>query len=266
MTSYTLYVDESGDAGLGNVRTATTGGATPYFTLGAVLVSDDISDPLCAHLKDVEQEIGKGTLHCQQLKHRQKVYFAREMAKAPILCFGVISMKGTLGTYKKDIASDPVMYFNKCAQYLLERLGAFMKEHSVSQDDMRVIFEEGLHSYARFRGFIKACQKKPRWPNTDLLRHIDLSKIVDAPKANEPLFQVADLVAHSLFSAVDRTSGNFQIPEPRYLNELHKRFYHDKGSGKVVKHGIWPIHELDQINLDDDVHRLFESFRGEYLK
>lgn len=262
MTSYTLYVDESGDVGLGKERTATAGGASPYFTLGAVLVADDVSRDLREHLNQIAKTMSKDYLHCQKLTHRQKVYYAREMSNAPIVFFGVISMKGTLGKYKDDISGDPIKFFNKCAQYLLERVGAFMKEKKVSKDDMRVIFEDGLHDYPKFRSFIKLCQSTPKHPRTALLQHLNIANITDAKKADEPLFQVADLVAHSLFSAVDKTNGNFQIPEPRYLNELHKRFYHHERTKEVVKHGIWPIHELDQIGLDEDIFELMASFRG----
>jgi len=260
MTSYTLYVDESGETGFSKIRTATSGGASPYLTLGAVLVPDMTKDFIATKLLDIASELGKNELHCNKMKHNQKVYYAREISKQRVLLFGVISLKATLLEYKEEI--DDIGLFNKCAQYLLERVGAFMKEHNISPDDLKVVFEEGHFDYGRLRSLIKECQKKPIRENTVLLRHISVSKITSASKEDESLLKIADLIAHSLFKAVDKTKGNFHIPETRYLNEIHKRFYHDAVTGQVVGHGLMAIHNLKQLQLDDDVHLLIEGLNG----
>lgn len=261
MTTYTLYIDESGETGLSKVRTEKTGGASPYLTLGAALVQDNDHDTFVDRLAEIAKAIGKKTLHCSTMKHQQKVFYAREIAKEEVLCFGVISLKETLGSYKADISSDGTKYFNKCAQYLLERVGEFMKEHDIPSKDLRIIFEEGHHDYARFRSFINMCQRYPKHPKTRLLQQIEVGKITDAPKDKEPLLQIADLVAHALFKAVDKAAGNYFIPEPRYLNELNKRFYSNKGTGMIIGAGIMPIHTLKQLKLDSDVHALLEAFK-----
>lgn len=38
--SFTVYIDQSGDCGIDKVRTNDKDGATPYLTLGAVLIKD----------------------------------------------------------------------------------------------------------------------------------------------------------------------------------------------------------------------------------
>lgn len=260
MNTYTLYIDESGETGLKKIRAPTAVGASPYMTLGGVLIPDPIKEEVISHLDEITKTIGRKNLHCSNLNHRQKVYFSREMSKISIVFFGVISLKSTLGNYKNDINSDGTKYFNKCAQYMLERVGSFLTEQKISSNQLKIIFEEGYHEYAQFRSFIKACQISPIHPNTKYLRNLDIAKIFDASKVDEPLLQIADLVAHSLFKAVDKTERNYFIPEPRYLSEIHKNFYHDPKTKEILNFGLRPIHKLSQINLDEDVYALINSF------
>ena len=42
--TYTFYIDESGDSGTGQVRSGNEGGASPYMTLGGVLLLDKDDD------------------------------------------------------------------------------------------------------------------------------------------------------------------------------------------------------------------------------
>jgi hypothetical protein len=51
--TYTFYIDESGDAGTGQVRSGTEGGASPYMTLGGVLVRDSDGQRLKQFLTDM---------------------------------------------------------------------------------------------------------------------------------------------------------------------------------------------------------------------
>jgi Protein of unknown function (DUF3800) len=263
MTSYTLYIDESGETGISKVRSGTITGASPYMTLGAVLVENENRSRLEKKLAEIEALMGKESIHCSRLKHTQKVFFARAISAEKIVCFGVISLKSTLKWYKDVIRSDAVKYYNKCGQYLLERVSKFMKEYEIDAADLDIIFEEGTFNYAKFRSFIGKCRDNPLHKNTKLLKHISVGKIVAASKAKEPLLQISDLVAHALFKSVDKTDRNFHIPEPRYLYEIQKRFYCDKESGEVLKHGIMALHNLSELKLDAEVHNLISNIEGE---
>ncbi len=48
--TYTFYIDESGDSGTGQVRSGAQGGASPYMTLGGVLVRDSDEQSLSSFL------------------------------------------------------------------------------------------------------------------------------------------------------------------------------------------------------------------------
>ena len=120
--TYTFYIDESGDAGTSQVRSDAEGGASPYMTLGGVLVRDNDEQRLKQFLTDMKSRLGIKTLHCADMNHNRKVYYARNAATQHIVCFGVISFKQTLEGYKEDIGDEYWRYYHKCAQYLLERL------------------------------------------------------------------------------------------------------------------------------------------------
>ncbi len=261
--SYTLFIDESGESGISHVRTDTTPGASPYMTLGAVLISDDNRENLTSVLSEITANFGKKSLHCNKLNHRQKIYYSKKMSEQEIVCFGLISCKATLRDYSARIDQENTKYFNKCAMYILECVGEFMKVNSISSDELTVVFEEGHHDYAKFRSLMGTCQSTPFHPRAHLLQQIALNKIVDASKAKEPLLTIADLVAHALYQAVNKSEDNYQLTEIRYLKELHKRFFCSPKTKKICPTGLKPIHSLSKIGLDRESQAIISQLEGE---
>jgi len=101
---FTLFVDESGDAGISKLRSGSKGGSSLYMTMGGVLVRNDDIPEILKKLNDFRESITKqDSLHCCKLCHERKVNFGRFLAIQPLLCFGVISHKKTLGSYKETI-------------------------------------------------------------------------------------------------------------------------------------------------------------------
>ncbi len=262
MPKYTLYVDESGDIGIERIRGNGQGGATPYLTLGAVLVNNDHEEALKTKLQEIEQKIGKNSLHCNELNHAQKTYFARTIAQEEITLFGLISNKSTLAGYAQLIDGDVRKYYNKCAIYLLERVGAYLKEKEIAAGDLTICFEEGPFDYGKLCNFIRACQRNPFHANARLLQNINSYDLAPYPKEDKPLLQIADLVAHALFKSADRHDGNYNIPEPRYLNEIHERFYCDQDTLRIEGTGLKSIQNLYQLQLDPAVHDLIDNYKG----
>lgn len=261
-TRFTLYIDESGEAGIGRVRTAKSSGASPYMTLGAALIPNQSRASTEKALERIKGQIGRKRLHCAELKHYQLLHYARSVASRKLRLFGVISRKGTLGGYKADIADDSSMYYNKCAQYLLERVCWFMEARGVPSDNVDVVFEKANINYDMMKNLIRKCQKSPRHKNTKRLSNIDVDRIVVRKKADEPLLQIADLVAHSLYKCVDKSNKNHGIPEPRYVRELGQRFFGDPNGDKVVGAGIYCVHSTKALRLDADVEETLLNLRA----
>lgn len=253
--TYTFHIDESGDAGTGQVRSGTQGGASPYMTLGGVLVRDSDEQRLEQFLTDMASELGIKTLHCADMNHSKKVHYARSTAAQPIVCFGVISFKQTLEEYREDIGGEYWRYYHKCAQYLLERLGRFLQEHNIPREAVRIVFEASNHiRLSTFQYFVSQCQQKPVHPQTALLSHIDTSNIFTAAKTDVPLLCLGDLTAHALYQCVNKAQHNYSNPETRYAYELRSRFFASPQTNKILNWGIMPIHAIGDLQLDKDVH------------
>lgn len=260
---YTLYIDESGESGIEKIRSQNHTGASPYMTLGACLVPNSHQEIITVKLQKVAEDIKKITLHCKEMNHRQKVYYSRSIQSEKFLGFGVISLKSTLGRYKSDIQSNSDFYHNKCAQYLLERIGYFMKEKQISPQDLTIIFEHSNNDISTLRNLINKCQKYPIDSRVALLNYIDTSKILTRKKKERPLLQLADLIAHSLYSCVNKSRSNLHIPEGRYLYELRKRFFHNTNTRRIEGYGIKAVHNLKSLQLDPDIHQLIDSLSAE---
>lgn len=262
---YRLLIDESGEAGIAKVRTASSGGASPYMTLGGVIIRN--SD--AGKLEDTLQEISatlKKPLHCVGLNHSQKVFYARTIAAQPVRLFGVASLKSTLKWYKANIDGDSKKYYNKCAQYLLERVGMFMEARNIDKNDLDIVFEEANCDYDGLGNLIRTCQRNPHHPNTQKLQNISARRISAKAKADEPLLQIADLAAHALYKCVDKQPANYHIPEPRYIKELESRFYGDPETNKVVNAGIYCVHSLSALKLDEDVQATLSALKTKPFK
>lgn len=249
--SYTFYIDESGDAGIKKIRTGNAGGASPYMTMGGVLIPDSLSQGLEKNLDELKASISLRTdLHCKSLTHEQKVRFSQFLGQQNVTCFGVISLKSTLGSYNNNSG----YYYNKCAQYLLERLGIYLEtQNNISPNEVKIIFEHGNYEYQKLKGLIATCQRNPIHPNTAYLKNIDVNLISSEVKDEKPLLQLADLVAHALYKTVD--GGTRNVTEQRYLKEIKSSFYSQ--DGKIIGKGLYPVHSIYELKLEPEIMNFY---------
>lgn len=229
------------------------------MTLGAALIPNQSRASTAKALERLQDEIGRKRLHCAELKHYQLLHFSRIVAARKLRLFGVISRKATLGRYKSEIADDSTMYYNKCAQYLLERVGWFMEARDIPRDNVDIVFEKANIDYAMMKNLIRKCQQNPKHANTKRLLKIDVDRISTRKKSEEPLLQIADLVAHALYKCVDKSDKNFGIPEPRYIRELGPRFFGDPAGERIVGAGLYCVHSTKSLKLDADVEETLSN-------
>ena len=261
---FTLFIDESGDSGIGFVRSAETSkGSSPYMTMGAALIGNDHLEDARETLERIRIDTGKKDLHCSELKHYQKLFFIREISRHKKRLFGVISYKETLGAYKGTIEDNSKLYYNKCAQYLLERVGWFMEVNDIPPENLDIVFEKGNFDYDRMKVLLRKCQQNPAHPMTARLRHIKISNIAVKSKGEEPLLQMADLVAHALYKCVDKQDKNFFITEPRYLRDLSPGFFGDPKTQAVAGAGLYLVHKMSDLNLDPEVEEVINAMVAE---
>lgn len=256
---FTVFIDESGEAGISKVRSESASGASPYMTLGAALINNRSRKAFEESLKNICADMGKISLHCSQLKHYQILHFIRRITLRRMRLFGVISKKDTLGDYKSSISENSDLYYNKCAQYLLERVGWFMESRGIARENLDIVFEEANVDYDKMRNLIRACQSSPKHPFTKKLKYISVGNIEVKKKSDEPLLQIGDLVAHALYKCVDKQDKNFGILEPRYFRELGPHFFGHPETQAVVGAGLYCVHSIRDLKLASDVEEVFKS-------
>ncbi|MCF2872495.1 DUF3800 domain-containing protein [Octadecabacter sp. G9-8] len=240
-THFTLFIDESGDQDLDKFRTdERSHGSDPFLVFGAALVPTELLPAIRSELDSLAEKLKCDPLHCKEMSHLKTAYFARQASQLRIQLFGVVSKKATVGDYKSDIegrkqAED---YYNKCASYLLERVGDFMKEHEYGPDQLSVIFEEKKHDYQRLRNFIHTIRKRPIDERANSMAKIDPLAIRAVKKGDDQALALADLTAFSLYQSVNESHSNFGHPEFRYMRELRSKFWKCSKTGKIANFGL----------------------------
>lgn len=259
---FTVYIDESGEAGISRIRDDKTPGASKYFVLGAVIVHPNASMAAMEKLKEIRANLSKEKWrHATDLNHSSKVYIAREMASLNLRYFGVISNKLTLGEYKGFINSDPQRYYNKCLVYLLERVCSFLSGLGVKQENLSVVLERRNHDYSAMISYIRNVRDRPYYTQSKSLKILNPFSIVTKKKGEDVFLDYADFISHSLYQCVNKTPANYFIPESRYFEELSPRFGCDK-KGLVEGIGLKYIHSIDMLALDEKIARVFKNSRA----
>lgn len=260
--SFRVFIDESGEAGISRVRDGASPGASPYMVLSAVVVQPAAEIEVRRAVEQFRSEIGrKNWKHATELNHSQKVFFCRLVSKLPVRLFGLISRKDTLAEYRDQIDSDPQLYYNKCAQYLLEKVFAYLLPQISQPEHVSIVFERRNHDYDRMIRFLGKVKENPFYSESKVLRLLNPFSIIAVPKGEEDILEVADLVAHGLFQCANKSSSNFSIPEYRYFEEFQSRFGADE-RGVILNTGLKCIHSLEKIGLDKNIEEKFRRARA----
>lgn len=259
---YTLYIDESGDAGITKIRTATTGGSSQFMTLGAALVPNSLQEKVRLDLQIIASLFQRQSLHCNRLNHNQIVRYAQDVSLHKLLLFSVASFKPTLGDYSKGIDHNHQRYYHKCLQYLFERVGFAALELGIAADDISIVIEEGVAEIAPLKKFISMCILNPIDRRARNLSGIDPYLIATKPKLEEPLLQLPDLVSHAVYRCLEQNESNFRVLETRYLYELRKRFFHNSKNDKIFEYGLKAIHGLKAMKLPEDVRKFLVNLQA----
>lgn len=229
------------------------------MTMGGVLIKNDYLDDYRKILRELADLFGKPSLHCSKLSHNEICYFAKKLNELDLVIFGVVSLKTTLGTYRGTIKSNAKLYYNKCAHYILERVGMCFEEMGLTEDELSVCFEEGNFDYNKLRGLISKCRSNPMRPNTKFLKHVNSNAITAKEKSSEALLQFGDLVAHALFRCVDDGPRTFGITETRYVDEMRDRFWRSGAKTKAIGQGLYCVHKVADVGANPTVERFFRE-------
>jgi len=257
LAQFNVYIDESGDVGIGKVRQGNSLGASPYFVLGAVVCQPTAEVHVKNAVMEFKKQIGKSSWkHATDLGHAEKVLLSRELGRLPVRFFGLVSNKATLAEYKNEINSNPQKFYNKCVKYLLESVCSYLSTKISSDEDLRVVLEKRNHDYDAMLRYLNAVRENPLYEQSKSLKLLNPFGISTMEKGESEMLEVADFVAHAIFQCVNRSKHNYEIPEPRYFREISSRFA-GSAKGDVLGVGLKCLHSLEDVRLDHDVETLF---------
>ena len=261
--SYTLYIDESGEEGLTNIRTETTPGASPWLVFGAALIKDDDYDEAIEKIQFIEESINLRALHFSNIRqHKKKVFSFKEIAKLDAVFFGTASNKQSASqtNYTPYIESESWKYYNKNVQYLLELVGNYFQENNIGIDDHRIFFEKkrGVR-YDSMKNFFRTIARNPHRNHMRSFQILNINSITAKEKNEDNAFKIADGVAHAIFQCCE--NNDFGIRETRYLNEIKNNF-HSGENNEILDYGLKAINTVRDLNLCVESHRFLTSLNS----
>lgn len=253
MTSFRVYIDESGDEGF--VFNADGSGSSRWLVLSAVVVRTKNDMALVKLVGDVRKLLGrppKQHLHFSNLKHEQRVPYVRQIAAASLRTVSVLVHKAGIREPEKFQAGKFLLY-RYATRFLLERVSWLCRDNRVTGEGdgtAEVIFSNrSIMSYRSLRDYLKLLQTK----SDPMDVRIDWSVIVpNTVRAvnHEQLagLQVADAAASSFFYAVN--FNRYGEVEDRYAKLLRPTIYRHKDV--ILGYGLkfWPeeIEKLKSVN------------------
>lgn len=258
----TVFIDESGETGISKVRTDGSPGASPYFVMAAAVIPSAAQ----VHARKVLSELkadfdGKDWAHATDLTHWRTKHLCKRISEINMRLFAVVSNKATLGGYADAIDWEPHRFYNKCAHYLLERVGRYFDGKGLFGCDPKVVFEQRNHDFDALRRYIGKIKDKPIHPDAHYLRCFNPFAISVKAKNEEDLLKVADVTANAVYQCVNLTKSNFGIPETSYLQLLQPRFGADE-RGRVLGEGLKCIHSVESVEALPEISALWKGMKA----
>ncbi len=229
--TYRVYIDESGDRGLGPT-------SSRYFLLAAVIVQDTHEPAVRQTRQQVCAALGKpaaSVLHWSQniKSHPERKHVARVLGSLNITLAYVIVDKASLRSGSQGMG-DHARLYSYAARRMLERLSWFIRD---SGGIGIVTFAHVKnYKYAPFHNYLSSLR-------ADRDCTIDWPAIpgrvrIDAPNRTD-LLQWADIAAGVLMAAI--RPDPFGAVEYSYLAEIEPLIYR-RPPGLITAYGLHVIH------------------------
>jgi hypothetical protein len=265
--SYIVYIDESGDDGLGNYKVpGKGGGASHWLSIGAVVWRYSRDLDAVQWGKEIQAKLSEkrqnAPLHFAKLNHQQRVMAVNQLSQRPLRIISVIANKPSIpsGTY----TSKNQLYHYMC-RYLLERVSWLCRDmrKTVPEGDGRakIIFSRrGGMSYTDFQQYLQLLKVRTdldtrvHWPV------IDIEAIEALDHSTRMGLQLADIAVAGISAGLEPDYyGNF---ETRFAKELKPRVYCNQKN--YLSYGIKIVPSLDKLPpLSEGQSDFFNLFQGD---
>lgn len=242
-SSFTAYIDESGDEGF--VFLPGEKGSSRWLVLSAVVFRKSKDLEAVRVMREVRTLLGKDpkkALHFREMKHEHRVPYVRALAMAPMRTVSVLIHKPSISEPEK-FQTEAFRLYRYATRLLVERVSWLCRDTRKDNEgdgSCELIFSNrSAMSYEDLRNYLLHLKDKP---GTDV--RIDWNAIgpqqVRAVNHDELAgLQIADAVASSLFFAVNLTQ--YSEVEDRYFRMLRPTIYRHPKTGELG-YGLkfWP--------------------------
>lgn len=242
-SSFTAYIDESGDEGF--LFLPGEKGSSRWLVLSAVVFRKAKDLEAVRVMREVRTLLGKDpkkALHFREMKHEHRVPYVRALATAPMRTVSVLIHKPSI-TEPEKFQSEAFRLYRYATRLLVERVSWLCRDTRKDNEgdgSCELIFSNrSAMSYEDLRKYLLHLKDKP-----GIDARIDWNAIrpqqVRAVNHDQLAgLQIADAVASSLFFAVNLTQ--YSDVEDRYFRMLRPTIYRHAKTGELG-YGLkfWP--------------------------
>lgn len=250
MTSFVAYIDESGDEGF--VFLPREQGSSRWLVLSAVVFRKSRDLEAVSTLKRVRETINKPTkaaLHFRELRHEQRIPYARAIGDAPVRTVSVAIYKPSLQS-PENYQQEGHRLYRYASRLLLERVSWLCRDSRAKSDGdgtVDLVFSNrSAMSYDDLRSYLQRLQRdancRIEWGVIvpDRVRAVNHDQLAG--------LQMADAVASGTYYALNK--NQYGECESRYLELFASRIYRRRGGADGYGMKFWPNFKQLKRTLD----------------
>jgi len=258
--SYLAYVDEAGDEGFSFDK-----GSSDWFILSAAVTRRENDMEVVRLVDDVRAKLKKDhrfMLHFKELSHQQRLFLVDLVGKARLRLVNIAIHKPSLEE-KEKFAEKSRLYFY-AMRLLLERLSWLCRDHSrpweAADGKIKIVMSNrSSMSYDELREYLNRLKVQSESQDIRIdWKHIEPSLVISQPARNLMGLQIADAVAGSVYSALQKSA--FGFIEDRYLRMLSKVFYRARGRTNGYGIKFYPS-KAEELVKEDQLFAWFRLFQ-----
>jgi hypothetical protein len=239
MTSFRVYIDESGDEGF--VFNADGTGSSRWMTLSAVITRTATDLETVKLVDEVRNRLGrapktpgepKHPLHFRDLRHEQRLPFMELIGKARLMTVNVLIHKPSIREPEK-FQNKSYLLYRYATRYLVERVSWCCRDHRKTGEGdgtAELIFSNRSNmSYDDLRKYLQYLEAQTGLFNVQIDWSVIKATQVRAINHDQSMgLQVADAVASGFFFGINQ--NRYGHVEPRYVQMMSGRVYCYKGT------------------------------------
>lgn len=219
MSNCTVYIDEAGDLGIQR--------GTQWFVLSAVVVDKEDEKPIRAAMNQIKTKINVQEIHFRKIgDFYKRGYITKELSQFPFTYMNVLVDTNQL---KNLPGLTPIIIYNYCCRYLLERVSWFLRDTNRSGDI--VLSARGTSRDNELITYIQ--DKLLNYRENQIAKGV-FEKITAKQAASWDMLQLADVCATTMFLTYEKNGWGFRTP--CFSRILKPHLY--SHSGHIDKYGI----------------------------